>query len=125
MPEPAQQPLSEAESTTVVLRRLSPAWAWVRDNFKLPALLAIAGIVAGAGSWLWQQQLELAQLKKSMFDPRPRLETLERDQAALRQQLDDLQPRVEQQDENWARVYGIAAEPARRRPAVARAHATR
>lgn len=42
----------EPETATNVLRRLSPFWAWMRENFKLPAVLTILTLFVAGGGWI-------------------------------------------------------------------------
>ena len=108
------------ENPTQNLRRLAPGWAWLRDNFSLPAVLSIAGIVLAAGVGYLEQRADLKAIRKA--DPTQRLERLETDvktlleqHAADRQQLLDLADEVAAQRAQWDRVEKVAeAEPARR-----------
>jgi len=102
------------ESATVVLKRLSPGWAWVRENFKLPALLTILGCAGAAGIWIWSQHTDLQDLKK--HDPAPALEKIDaklsevlETQAAMKQQLSDFGGRIAAQEAEWRSVHQAAA----------------
>lgn len=108
------------ETATGALRRLSPGWAWVRENFRWPSLLTIATLaLAGAGSIL-QQRAELLELKRNQ----PKLEKISeqlsqvlQEQAGMREQLRDLGGQVDEQKQKWERVEEAAAIriPRRRR----------
>jgi flagellar motility protein MotE (MotC chaperone) len=118
---PHESEHSEDENATQTLRRIAPGWAWLRDNFSLPAVLSIAGIVlAGAVGYL-EQRADLKALRSA--DPTKRLERLEADvrdlleqHAAEQQQLQDVAKEVAAQSELWARVERVAeSEPQRRK----------
>ncbi len=109
------------ENPTQTLRRLAPGWAWLRDNFKLPAVLSIAGVILVGGVGYLEQRADLKAIRKA--DPTQRLERLEakltrllEDHAADRRQLQDLAAEVAYQRAEWDRVEKVAeAEPAPRR----------
>lgn len=111
------QPTSEsgtAETATTVLRQLAPGWAWVRQNFTLPAMLAIGALVASSTSWIWAQHVSLTRLE-AREDPKPHLERIEarlgqilEKQAAMGQQLADFGRRVDEQQHKWDRVEEVA-----------------
>lgn len=107
--------------TQTALRRLSPGWAWVRENFKLPAVLSIAGVVLAAGVGYLEQRSDIKAIRAA--DPTKKLDRLEADvktlleqHAADRQQLQDLANEVAAQRAQWDRVERVAeTEPAPRR----------
>lgn len=109
------------ESPTQNLRRLAPGWAWLRENFSLPAVLSLAGIVLAAGVGYLEQRADLKAIRNA--DPTARLERLETDvktlleqHAADRQQLQDLAGEVAAQRAQWDRVEKVAeSAPASRR----------
>lgn len=109
------------ENPTQNLRRLAPGWAWLRDNFSLPAVVSIAGIVLAAGVGYLEQRADLKAIRRA--DPTKRLERLEadlktllQDHAADRQQLEDLASEVAAQRAQWDRVERVAETvPAHRR----------
>lgn len=113
--EPAQH------SVTAILKATDPAWWWLRENFKLPSVVAIAVCVATAGAWIYTQHLDLEQLKK--HDPGPKLEAIAEQlsavlqaQSAMQQRLEDFGERIDRQEARWDRVDQVAqAEPARSR----------
>jgi len=45
-------------------RRRLPALAWLRQNFTLPAVVTIAGLVAGGSAWLWNQHEAIKELQR-------------------------------------------------------------
>jgi hypothetical protein len=99
---------------TGILKRQAPLWWWLRENFKLPALGAIAGCILSAGAWLWSQHVDLEQLK-NRDDPKPALARIEAQlsevlqaQSAMKQQLADFGERIDRQDQKWARVEDAA-----------------
>jgi hypothetical protein len=102
------------ETATAVLRRVAPAWAWVRHNFTLPAVLAIAALVVSSTSWMWAQHVSLTRLE-AREDPKRQLERIEarlgqilQTQAAMGQQLADFGRRVDEQQRKWERVEEVA-----------------
>lgn len=113
------------ESPTQSLRRLAPGWGWLRENFKLPAVLSIAGVVLAAAVGYLEQRSDLKAIRAA--DPTQKLERLEADvktlleeHAADRQQLEDLAAEVGAQRAQWDRAERVAetAPPQhpRRRP---------
>jgi len=101
-------------SATAVLKRYAPGWAWLRENFKLPAILTLAGVFVAAGSWIWSQHAALERLE-GREDPQPHLERIEAKlgtileaQAAMHQQLADFGRRIDEQQRKWDRVEEVA-----------------
>jgi len=99
------------EDTTAALRRLSPGWAWARENFKRPALLTIAALVVGGTFTVLQQRAELLVLKRNQ----PKLEKISeqlaqvlQEQAAQRQRMDYLGTELARQGAKWERVEEAA-----------------
>lgn len=124
-----ERPVSEASqaqvltdqqgSITGVLRRVDPVWWWLRENFRLPSLVAIAGCVVTSAAWIYSQHLDLDQLKK--HDPGPKLEEIAgqlsavlQAQSAMVQRLQDFGDRIDRQEARWDRVDQVAeANPSR------------
>jgi len=46
------------------LRKLDPTWWWLRENFKLPSVGVIAGLLLGGGGWLLHEHLALEELAR-------------------------------------------------------------
>lgn len=114
MEEPA------ASSVTARLKRADPAWWWLRENFKLPAVLTIAGCVLSSGAWLWTQHTDLVELKS--HDPGPKLEAIAgelaellRTQAVMQQRLEDFAQRIDAQERRWEHVEEVADAPPHRK----------
>jgi hypothetical protein len=117
-------PSSEELGATGILKRQAPAWWWLRKNFTLPAVLAIGGLVAGAGSWLWAQHAAIEELRRkvaSISDPGTRFESIESRlnklelyRAALTPQLSDYDRRIAAQEHEWQVVHDEAARGRRR-----------
>lgn len=104
---------SGGETPTQTFRRIAPGWAWLRENFSLPAVLSLAGVVLAAGVGYLEQRSDLRAIRAA--DPTQRLERLESDvkllleqRAADRQQLDDLAKEVAAQRAQWDRVEQVA-----------------
>lgn len=102
--------------STATFRRVAPAWAWLRDNFKLPAVLSIAAVLSTAMVGYLGQRADLKAIRRA--DPTQRLERLEakleqllEQRAADRQQLADVAAEVEAQREHWDRVQRLAELP--------------
>ena len=96
------------------LRQLDPTWWWLRAHFPLPSLATIAGVLLGASAWIFDQHLDLQQLK-AREDPKPRLERIEgklgellEAEAGMKEQLIDFGRRIDQQDQKWQRVEQAA-----------------
>jgi hypothetical protein len=99
---------------TGILKRKAPLWWWLRENFKLPAIGAIAGCIVSAGAWIWSQHADLEQLK-GREDPKPALERIDaklsevlQAQSGMKEQLADFGKRIDRQDQKWARVEDAA-----------------
>lgn len=112
----ATAPDSGGETPTQTFRRLAPGWAWARENFSLPAVLSLAGVVLAAGVGYLEQRSDLKAIRQA--DPTARLERLEEDvktllqqHAADRQQLIDLASDVADQRAHWERVERVADTP--------------
>lgn len=109
--EPAQH------SVTAILKATDPAWWWLRENFKLPSLVAIAVCIATSAAWIYAQHLDLQQLKT--HDPGPKLEAIAAQlsevlqaQSAMQQRLEDFGQRIDRQEARWERVDQVAqADP--------------
>lgn len=98
-------------AVTAVMKRGAPAWWWLRKNFTLPAVLAIGGLIAGAGSWLWAQHTAIRDLQHKSADLGPfeaRLNTLELNQAALPPRLNAFDARIAAQEHEWQVVHDAA-----------------
>lgn len=112
--------MADDPGATAVLQRIAPGWAWVRENFKLPPVLAITGLVVSSGAWIYSQHLDLQSLKKR--DPAVQLDRIERQlslvlqqQAAMRVDLANQGQRIARQEAQWDRVTQVAETPTRRR----------
>lgn len=111
---------SEELGVTGILKRRAPAWWWLRKNFTLPAVLAIGGILAGAGSWLWAQHTAIRDLRRDLkelvdADRAPelgqldtRINKLELDNAALAPRLNAFDARMAAQEHEWQVVHDAA-----------------
>jgi len=105
---------------TAVLKRTAPAWWWLRQNFTLPAVLAIAGILAGSAAWLWKQQGVIEELRRrpdlgpQLAGLAARMDADELERAGQRQQLKDQGERTARLEENWDHAGLIASERRRR-----------
>lgn len=107
-----------SHSITAILKATDPAWWWLRENFKLPSLVAITGCLLTSAAWIYSQHLDLDQLKK--HDPGPKLEEIAgrlsevlQAQSAMQQRLEDFGERIDRQERRWERVDQVAdATPA-------------
>jgi hypothetical protein len=116
---------AEEFSVTAILKRSDPLWWWLRENFRLPSLIAIATCVLTATAWIYTQHLDLRLLKE--HDPGPKLEEIAgqlsavlQAQSAMQQRLEDFGQRVDRQEHKWERVEEVAAAPIARLPTRAR-----
>jgi hypothetical protein len=119
---------------TAILKAQAPAWWWLRKNFTLPAVLAIGGLVAGAGTWLWAQHTAIRDLKRQVADiadPGPKLEkletrvnTLELDAATLKPQFNEFDRRLGAQEHEWQVVHDAAQWRVPRPPPASRSAAS-
>lgn len=105
---------TEAEgSVTAILKRADPLWWWLRENFKLPSLVAIAALVAGAAGWIWLQSHrldQLADLQKSTAAVTDELKSVGESLKALSVQLEDQGDRLDRLERNWDDAGRVAAE---------------
>ena len=105
---------------TAVLKKVAPAWWWLRKNFTLPAVLAIAGILAASSTWLWRQHMAIEDLRaRPDLGPQlaglaARMDANELERATQREQLKDLGERIGRLEENWDHAGLIASERRRR-----------
>jgi hypothetical protein len=107
-------------TATAVLQKLAPGWGWLRENFKLPPVLAIAGLLVSSGAWIYSQHTDIQSLKKR--DPKPQLDRIEsqlsqilQQQAGMRVDLANQAQRIARQEAQWDRVTQVAETPTRRR----------
>jgi hypothetical protein len=49
-------------AASAVFRRVAPAWWWLRENFKWPALVTIAGVLVTSFGFLESQHLAIVRL---------------------------------------------------------------
>jgi hypothetical protein len=116
----ALDPGDDPGSVTGVLKRKDPVWWWLRENFRLPSLVAIAGCLVTSAAWIYSQHLDLDQLKK--HDPGPKLEEIAgqlsavlQAQSAMQQRLEDFGDRIDRQERRWERVDQVAEATPRKR----------
>jgi hypothetical protein len=93
-----------------VLRRVAPGWAWVRENFKLPALITIGGLV-GAGVVGYLQVINRPDLTPRLEKIEAALQAIKESQAAEQQQLADVAGEVASQRGDWKHAADVAAKP--------------
>jgi len=102
------------------LKRTSPFWWWLRKNFTLPAVLAIAGLLAGGMTWLWKQHSAIEELRRrpdlgpQLAGLAARMDADELERAGQRQKLDDHDGRLGRLEQNWDHAGLIASERRRR-----------
>jgi hypothetical protein len=98
------------------LRRLDPTWWWIRENFKLPSLGAIAGVLATGGVWIWHQHTDLVALEEQLkgLATADQVRELAAHVDRLGDQLGDQGDRIERLEVNWDRVTEVAEIPVRR-----------
>jgi len=103
-------------SVTAILKASDPLWWWLRENFRLPSIVALLTCFATAAGWIYTQHLDLRLLKE--HDPRPKLEEIAgqlsavlQAQSAMQQRLEDFGERIDRQERKWERVEAVAATP--------------
>ena len=103
---------ADAGSVTSLLRRVDPAWWWLRENFKLPSLAAIAGVIATAGLWLYHQRADLRDLQAQIktMATSDQVNGVSESLKALSVQLDDQADRLDRLERNWDDAGRVAAE---------------
>lgn len=104
---------ADVGSVTSLLKRTDPLWWWLRENFKLPSLLTIGGLLVSGGAWLWTEHAALrdlqgrvAAIKVGALDAR--LNTLELHQAVLAPRLNEFDRRIGAQEHEWQVVHDAA-----------------
>lgn len=100
------------------LRRLDPTWWWLRENFKLPSLATIAGVLASAGVWIWSQHTALERLagKLDGLATADQVAALAGSVNVLRAQVGDQGDRLDRLERNWDDAGRVLDQyPARRR----------
>lgn len=108
---PRHQRVTEPDDqgATAVLRRVAPGWGWLRDNFKLPALLTIAGLVA-AGVVGYLQVINRPDLAPRITALEASIASIQQSQAAAKQEAEDFNRRVAAQEDEWKIVHQAAAQ---------------
>lgn len=101
---------SDEHAITNTLRRLSPGWAWVRDNFSLASVLTIAGVVAGAGGYVISLKTRVVVLEHEVTQI---VEVTPSDTAvaALHQEVSDHEQRLERLETDWDEARQVAGQP--------------
>lgn len=94
---------------TTTLERLSPGWAWVRANFSLASVLAIAGIVATAGGYVISLKTRVVVLEHEVTQI---VEVTPNDAAvaALHQEVADHEQRLERLETDWDDARQVAGQ---------------
>jgi Tfp pilus assembly protein PilO len=87
-------------------------WWWLRENFKLPSLAAIASVVAGSGLWIYNQRADLhaLQAQQKTLATSDQVATVQSSLEALRTQLEDQGDRLDRLERNWDDAGRVAAE---------------
>jgi hypothetical protein len=98
--------------TTAILKGRAPLWWWLRENFKLPSLGAIAGILVSATVWIWHQHTDLVGLEGQLkgLATADQIRELAGRLDRLTDHLDDQDNRLERLEANWDHASGIAAD---------------
>lgn len=101
-------------SVTSLLKRVDPAWWWLRENFKIPSVLTIVGIIGAAGGWLLHEHLVLVKLSERP-DLAPAMAGLATRLDADEKAWADHNGRIEGLERWQDRVTNVAESPPRRR----------
>lgn len=107
---------SDVGSITSLLKRADPVWWWLRENFKLPSLAAIAGIVATAGLWLYNQRADLHAMQSQLqtLATSDQVAALDRSLVGIRADLDDHAGRIDRIERYLDQAHAVALERPRR-----------
>jgi hypothetical protein len=100
----------EQHRLTVVLKKLSPGWAWLRANFTLPSVITIAGILGGAAMYIINLRTRVTVLEQTVTIVQkvaPDVTAL----AVLRQRVDDHDRRIETLEGAWTEAVKEAHTP--------------
>lgn len=100
----------EQHRLTVVLKNLSPGWAWLRANFTLPSVLTILGILGGAAMYVINLRTRVTVLEETVTIVQkvaPESTAL----AVLQQRVVDHDRRLGQLESAWTHAATEATKP--------------
>lgn len=100
----------DRHTVTTTLKRLSPGWAWVRENFSLASVLAIAGVVIAAGSYIISLKTSVVLLQHEVIHITqivPSAGML----AGLNQEVSDHEQRITRLENDWDTARQAASLP--------------
>jgi len=102
----------EELGATAVLKKWAPVWWWLRENFKLPSVGAIAGILASATVWIWHQHTDLVGLEGQLkgLATADQIRELAGRLDRFADHLDDQDNRLGRLEDNWDHASGVAAD---------------
>lgn len=100
----------EEHTATIVLRRVAPAWAWLRANFKLPAVVTISLLIAGWVADRFSLSARVTVLEEH-YHTIERVVTDSTSVAALNQRVNDFDARLTRVETNWDDARNAAALP--------------
>lgn len=109
-----RQPDDAHQTLTAVLEQISPFWSWVRANFTMPAVLAIAGILISASSYIVSLKTRVVVLEHEVVHITkivPDTTAL----AAMGQRVTDHEERITRLESDWDNAQQFAALPPRPR----------
>lgn len=104
----------DPHTTTVTLRRIAPVWAWLRENFKLPAVLTILLIIGG---WVVDRFTLSARVTvlEEHWHIIERVVPDQAEHAALKERVDGIDERLGRVEKNWDDASKAADLPPSRR----------
>lgn len=100
----------EDHTTTTTLRRIAPAWAWLRENFRLPAVLTIAGVLIGWAADRFSLSARVSVLEDH-WHTIEKTAAVTTQVAVQNQRIDDLGERVGSLEKDWNDARNAAALP--------------
>lgn len=97
----------DPESTTSILRRRAPVWAWLRENFKLPAVLTISSLVIAGGGYIVSLKTRVVVLETKVVP----FVAGQVEVAAIRATMEQHEHRISELETDFGHARQIAGDP--------------
>lgn len=110
------------DDLTEKFRIASPHWAWVRENFTMPSLLAMGSVVSGAAWYCislsmqmqeiqYKEQRDVSQITQAVGDVKQIVQSLPESIAEIRRGQVDQGDRLTRLEGDYDVAYREAAKP--------------
>jgi hypothetical protein len=110
------------DSPTEQFRAYSPHWAWLRENFTLPSVLAMASVISGAAYYcislsneVQAESREIGQVSKDISDVKGIVQPLSGSLADIARGQRDQGERLSRLEEDYDVAYREAGKPIKRK----------